>query len=385
METSTSDDGSAGASPAFGAAAGEVVAGVRRMAVLRANSIGDFVLALPALAALRAAYPRAEITYLGDTWHPYLLDGRSGPWDRVDVVPPYPGVVGNDPATRDSPDVRRFLAAQRARSYDLAVQIHGGGANSNPLVARLGARITAGLRDDGAPALDREVPYWRYQHEVHRFLEVAGLVGAEPVGLQPRLQVEPADRNAAERVLRGARDCFVAIHSGANDARRRWPAESFASVAEALMDRGAQVVLVGRGDDDAAAAAQIVSTARRGRPLNLVGQLSLSETVGVLAACRMLVGNDSGPRHLAAAVGTPTVGIYWWKNLLNTGPLTAAGSRVAVSFRATCPICGAEQVHSRCAHDSSMVADVPVDEVISSAIDLYLSAAEFRPRVAAAG
>jgi ADP-heptose:LPS heptosyltransferase len=385
MENLASEDGSAGASPTFGAAAGEVVADVRRMAVLRANSIGDFVLALPALAALRAAYPRAEITYLGDTWHPYLLDGRSGPWDRVDVVPPYPGVVGNDLATRDSRDVRQFLAAQRSRGYDLAVQIHGGGANSNPLVSGLGARITVGLRDDGAPALDREVPYWRYQHEVHRFLEVAGLVGAEPVGLEPRLQVESVDRHAAERVLRGAGDCFVAIHPGANDARRRWPVESFAAVAEALVDQGAQVVLVGHGGDDAAAASRIVSTARRGRLLNLVGRLSLSETVGVLAGCRLLVGNDSGPRHLAAAVGTPTVGIYWWKNLLNTGPLTAAGSRVAVSFRSTCPMCGAEQVHTRCAHDPSMVADVPVEEVTDAALDLYLSAGGLRPRVVAAG
>jgi ADP-heptose:LPS heptosyltransferase len=355
------------------------------MAVLRANSIGDLVLALPALAALRAAYPHAEITYLGDSWHPHLLDGRPGPWDRVDVVPPYPGVVGNDPATRDSPRVRRFLADQRSRSYDLAVQIHGGGANSTPLLKGLGARVTAGLRDDDAPALDREVPYRRYQHEVHRFLEVAGLVGAAPVGLEPRLQVTLADREAAARVLPGVRDGLVAIHPGANDARRRWPVESFAALADALADRGAEVALVGHGSEDASLAGRIVSATRRGQPLNLVGKLSLSATVGVLAGCRLLVGNDSGPRHLAAAVGTPTASIYWWKNLLNTGPLTAAGSRVAVSFRSTCPVCGAEQVHDRCTHNPSFVADVPVAEVVDSALDLYLSTASLRPRVVSAG
>ncbi|MDT4997347.1 MAG: hypothetical protein QOD45_1415, partial [Pseudonocardiales bacterium] len=82
-----------------------LVRDVRRIAVLRANSIGDFVLALPALAALRSAYPSAQITYLGDTWHPVLLAGRPGPWDQVTVVPPYAGVRGDDSASQTSREV----------------------------------------------------------------------------------------------------------------------------------------------------------------------------------------------------------------------------------------------------------------------------------------
>lgn len=370
---------------AFGAAAGPVVPGVRRIAVLRANSVGDFVLALPALAAIRAAYPRAEITYLGDSWHPDLLAGRAGPWDRVEVVPQYSGVRGNDPGTQHSVAVQRFFAAQRDRGYDLVVQIHGGGANSNPFVLALGARVTVGLRDRDAPALDKWVPYWRYQHEVHRFLEVAGLVGASPVGLEPRLEVSPTDRAAAVEMLPRNGGALVALHPGANDARRRWPAESFAAVADALAERGAEVVLVGHGGADAAAARAIVHAARI-EPLDLVGQLSLSATVGVLARCCLVVANDSGPRHLAEAVGTPTVGIYWWKNLLNTGPLTAAGHRVAVSFRSTCPDCGVEQVHDdRCTHDPSFVADVPVEEVVAAALDLLHSVGGVGPAVGGVG
>ncbi len=71
---------------------GPKIDGVRRIAVPRANGLGDFVVALPALAALRAAYPRASITYLGLPWHRTLLPGRPGPWDRLIVVPPCPGV-----------------------------------------------------------------------------------------------------------------------------------------------------------------------------------------------------------------------------------------------------------------------------------------------------
>jgi ADP-heptose:LPS heptosyltransferase len=354
--------------------------------VLRANSIGDFVLCLPALAALRAAYPDAEITYLGDSWHPHLLNGRPGPWDRVEVVPFYPGVRGNDPGTRDTAESSQFFAAQRERSYDLAVQIHGGGANSNPFVRALGARVTVGLRDRGAQPLDRWVPYVRYQHEVHRFLEVAGLVGAPPVGLEPLLQVTPADREAAALVLPPSAAELVAVHPGANDARRRWPTDSFAAVADALADRGAQVVLIGDGAADSAAASAIVKAARHAQPVDLVGRLSLSATIGVLARCRVTVANDSGPRHLASAIGRPTVGIYWWKNLLNTGPLTAAVHRVAVSFRATCPVCGADQVQDRCAHDPSFVEDVPVEKVVAAAFDLYAAArGDVRPAACASG
>jgi ADP-heptose:LPS heptosyltransferase len=94
---------------------------------------------------------------------------------------------------------------------------------------------------------------------------------------------------------------------------------------------------------------------------------------GVLARARLVVANDSGPRHLGAALGTPTVGVYWVGNVINAGPLLRARHRVAVSFRTTCPACGAEQyqVHAqRCDHDDSFVADVTPDEVLEHARDL---------------
>lgn len=350
--------------------AGPLVPGVRRIAVLRANALGDFLLALPALEALRAAYPSASITCLGAPWHPHLLDGRPGPWDRCVVVPPWPGVRGDDPADRDSPAVRRFLAAQTAEGYDLAVQLHGGGGNSNPLVRALGARVTAGSRAAAAPPLDRCVPYELHQHEVHRFLEVVALVGATPVALEPRLAVVDADRRAADAVLAGVRGPYVTVHPGATDARRRWPSARFAAVADALAARGAQVVLVGQGDDDARAAG-LISAAMRTTPLDLVGRLSLSALTGLLERSTLHVGNDSGPRHLAAAVGTATVSVYLAPNLLTAGPLTRARHRVGVSFRTACPQCGADQNAGRCAHDPSFVADVPADEVLAGALDLY--------------
>ncbi|MEX5718975.1 glycosyltransferase family 9 protein [Geodermatophilus maliterrae] len=356
-------------SPAPLGTAGDLVPDVARIAVLRANWLGDLVLTLPALAALRAAYPDAEMTYLGAPWHPDLMDGRPGPWDRVVVVPPWPGVRDAPGAARDSAEVRRFLAAQRREGYDLALQLHGGGGNSNPFVAGLGARVTAGARDTGAPALDRWLPYAHEQHEVLRCLEVVGLVGAAPVTLEPRLAVTPEDAAAAAGVLPPGPEPLVALHAGANDPRRRWPAASFAALAGVLAGEGARVALVGSGDDDRRAA-DAIRAATAAPLIDLVGRLSLGALAGVLARCRLVVANDSGPRHLAEAVGTATVGVFLQRNLLNAGPLTRRRHRVAVSTGTDCPVCGTDQSRSRCGHDRSLVSGVPVATVLAAALDL---------------
>ncbi len=356
-------------SPAALTAGGALVPRVERIAVLRANFLGDLVLTLPALAALRAAYPDAEITLLGAPWHAELLEGRPGPWDRVVVVPPWPGVRDAPGASRDSAEVRRFLAGQRAERHDLALQLHGGGGNSNPLVAALGARLTAGARDTGAPPLDRWLPYTADQHEVLRCLELVGLVGAVPVTLEPRLPVTAADAAAADDVLPAGPEPLVALHPGAQDPRRRWPAGCFAALVGDLASAGARVVLVGAGEDDRAAAEEI--RARTAAPvLDLVGRLSRGALAGVLARCRVVVANDSGPRHLAEAVGTATVGVFLEHNLLNAGPLSRRRHRVAVSTRTDCPVCGTDQSRSRCGHDRSLVAGVPVEPVRAAALDL---------------
>ena len=356
---------------------------VERIAVLRANRLGDLVLALPALAALRAAYPRAEITLLGAGLHPRLLDGRPGPWDRVEVVPGCPGVRDTDTDEHDPAAVQRFLAAQRRRRYDLALQLHGGGASSNPFVRGLGAALSVGARDRGAPPLDRDVPYAVTQHEVLRLLEVVALAGARPVDLEPVLAVTARDRAAAAAALPDDGRPLVALHLGASDPRRRWPVRHFAAVADDLAARGGRLLVVGSGPDDAHAA-RALRAAVRAPVIDLVDRLSLPALAGLLARCALVVGNDSGPRHLAAAVGAPTVGVFLAPNALSAGPLTARRSRIAVSYRTRCPVCDEDQRQSRCVHDASLVADVEVEEVLQPARELYHSRRAPEPATARA-
>jgi ADP-heptose:LPS heptosyltransferase len=344
---------------------------VARIAVLRGGGLGDLVGALPALAALRAAYPGAGITLLGMPAHAALLDGRpDSPVDEAVVLPPHPGV--RDGAT-DPDAVEAFCADMRDRRFDLAVQAHGGGRNSNPFLLRLGARHTVGTRTEDAVPLERTVPYRYYQHEVHRWLEVAGLAGALPVALEPGLTATTEER-AAGRALLGEGPAVV-IHPSATDPRRRWPAQRFGIVAAALAERGVTVVVVGDGsdrpiaEDIVRAAHTALPEPHRGRVHAEAGTLDLRGLVGVLAEADVVLANDSGPRHIAQALGTATVGLFWFGNAVNAAPFARGDQRILLGWATRCPVCGADVTQvgwtaERCPHDPSFLTDIQPEAVL---------------------
>jgi ADP-heptose:LPS heptosyltransferase len=356
----------------------ELVEGVRKLAVLRANAIGDYLVSLPAIEALRRAYPGAELVLLGADWHAGFLAGRPGPVDRCVPVPPTVGVRDDRPPS-PAAVVDRFFARMRAERFDLAVQLHGGGRHSNAFVRRLGARVTAGSRAPDAPPLDRTVPYTLHQHEVHRFLEVAGLVGAAPVTLEPRLQVMATDRAEAVTVLAEGEDPLVVLHPGANDPRRRWPVERLAAVGGELARKGARLAVVGTAAEQVLAARLLA--ALDSEAVDLTGRLGLGGLAGLLQRATLLVGNDSGPRHLAAAVGTATVAVYWCVNLVSYGPMSRVRHRAPTAWQLHCPVCGVNGLQEDCRarHEASFVADVPVDEVLTEALELLAAEAAGPP------
>ncbi|SCE65392.1 ADP-heptose:LPS heptosyltransferase [Micromonospora purpureochromogenes] len=355
---------------------GERVPDVRRIAVLRANALGDFIFTLPALESLRAAYPEAEIVLLGAPWHAKLWRDRPGPVDRVLVVPPAPGI--RDPGPDEpSASMDDFLERTAKEGIDLALQVHGGGANSNPLMSRLGARVTAGLRAEDAPPLDRWIRYVYYQHEVIRYLEVVALVGAPATTVIPALAVTDADRAEALAVLGEPDRPRVALHPGATDTRRRWPAARFGEVARALHGDGYEVLVTGTPAERELVDAVVVAAGVPVRPQ--VGTLSLGGLAAAYAGCELVVSNDTGPLHLAGAVGTSTVGIYWLGNLINGATPLRARHRPIASWTTHCPVCGVDCTpgiyphrpgDGECPHRDSFVTDVPVVEVLEAAAEL---------------
>ena len=363
----------------------EAFTGVSRIAVLRGGGLGDLMFALPAVTALKQAYPGSSVTLLGTPLHESLLAEVRSPVDDVMVLPFAEGVRpgtkdGEEAGTEDASAIEQFFHDARARQFDLAIQLHGGGRFSNPFLLRLQARHTVGSATPDAVPLERTLPYSYYQHEPMRALEVAGLAGAPPAALEAQLQPQgkfvvqlPATLGAA---LPAEGAPLLVVHPGASDPRRRWPAASFGQVARAAADDGCRVLVVGDRTETGLAEAVVAAAVGSGsnsvssvarNVASVAGKLRLGELAALLARADVVLANDSGPRHLAQALGTATVGIYWVGNALTSAPLGRGRHRLQLSWTTHCPVCGADVTQvgwtaPRCPHDECLVAGIqPAD------------------------
>lgn len=359
---------------------------VLKIAVLRGGGLGDLLFTLPALDALAAAYPEAEIVLLGTGMHRALLEGRPGPIARVEVLPRTRGVGVSDQMEGDAAATAALQHRMVAERFDLACQLHGGGRYSNPFLLGLRARHSVGTATTDAAPLERTLPYLYYQHEVVRWLETVALAGAVPVSAEPHLVVTMDERQRGRELLARAgivdaglsrAEGLMVVHPGATDPRRRWPAGRFAEIARRAAADGLRVVLVGEGEDAPLADGIAADAARTvGRAVtSLAGRVTLPELAAVLALADVFVGNDSGPRHLAHAVGTPTASVFWVGNLINGGPLTRTDHRVQLSWTTRCPVCQRDSTQTgwtaeRCEHDVSFVRDVSVDALYADVVSL---------------
>ncbi|GAA0560190.1 glycosyltransferase family 9 protein [Chitinophaga japonensis] len=349
---------------------------MKKIAVLRANALGDFIFALPALSALRETFPDHEIVYLGKKMHRDFLCGRPGPVDRVIVVPPYPGVGEAENYEPDPEQVNAFFRQMREEQFDIAIQMHGGGGFSNPFLQQLGAGQTVGLQAPDAPPLDISIPYIIYYSEILRYLEVVSYLGATTRNLVPVVNIMEKDIREARQVMQPHDGSPVAvIHPGATDPRRHWPAVNFARVADYLVSAGYTVYINGLPEEAYLVNGILQNMQQRSGAHSLCGKLSICGLAGLLSLADIVVSNDSGPLHLAYALRIPAVGIYWVGNMITGTPMTSAINRPLISWTTRCPLCGLEASRlksgiSECRHHASFVADVSVDDVLQAVQDL---------------
>ena len=289
----------------------------RRIAVFRALHLGDLLLAVPALRALRAGFPQAEITLIGLPWAAAFARRFSRYIDRFVEFVGYPGINEVDVIPHRT---RRFLAEQRACGYDLVIQMHGSGHTSNPFVLALGGRATAGYFEDcclpgeqhSREKLTITAPYPHDRHEIFRNLDLVGLLGCS--NLDPTLEFPLFDRDYAEtagllKKLRRAKGPLIGLHPGSHSPARRWPAEYFAATADYLARRlHAQIVLTGGPTEETIV--QAVDAQMQTRPLNVAGKTSIGGLAALIAGLDLFISNDTGPAHIATAVDTPSVTIF---------------------------------------------------------------------------
>jgi ADP-heptose:LPS heptosyltransferase len=346
----------------------------QRICVVKPSAFGDVVQALPLAGALRERFPTARISWVINRELMGLLEGHPSIDDPI--------------AFERRAGLRsqlRFLAGLRRRRFDLVIDLQGlfrsalmTWVTSAPVriglqTAREGARLACNVV---LPETDRKVPahvrYWR----------VAEAVGAADAVRDNGISISNAERGWVYECLRGLPRPIVAIHPGARWQTKRWPPERFAAVAAriagtivvvgspaerelagqvvALASRAAAPLGVrleggqarskaGFGNQEAAPAATHLSnqSVTSAAILNLAGGTNLRQLAALFAACDLVVANDSGPMHLAAAMGTKVVGIFTCTSAAISGPagnqhqLVSTSLPCAAGYHKHCPKRGA--------------------------------------------
>jgi heptosyltransferase-2/heptosyltransferase-3 len=279
--------------------------------VVRLDHLGDVLMSTPALAALRRAHPGAKIAVLAAPWGRAALDGNPD----VDVVIEAPA-PWYDPRRGDLPgpgDVLSVAASLRRHAYDWALDLRG---DPRVVAAYLlpAARRRFGFSGLGGERLLTDaIPYERRRSILDLALDLAAAAGAPAASRRPVFRVEDGDREEAGALIAGGSrgrdgDGLAVIAPGSNRAAARWPAGRFAAVGDGLEAAGLRVVLAGR-EADAPVTSEVAASMAH-RPTDLTGRTRLSTLAAVLERAELLLANDSGSSHLAAAVDCPTVAVF---------------------------------------------------------------------------
>ncbi|HXJ36094.1 MAG TPA: glycosyltransferase family 9 protein [Candidatus Eisenbacteria bacterium] len=294
----------------------------RRILVYRCGALGDTIVALPAIHALRDAFPAAELALMtanegdGVVWTDEVL--RDFGW--------FAHVVTY--RARELATVRgRGEILRRVRAFGPDLVVHLGSDRDSGLrllrdrlfFALAGARRFVGGRASKATFFGRLRRERReYPYEVDRLLDVARRAGAAAGA--PRfdlpLGTAHAERVAALLAARGIGQTrpLVAMCPGSKQGAKRWPVERWGELGARIVAHGADVAIVG-GADEARVAATVARSWPAGRWTSLAGELSIMESAEALRRACLYVGNDTGAMHLAAAVATPCVAVFGAREL----------------------------------------------------------------------
>jgi len=346
----------------------------RNILLILLAPIGDTLFATPAIRALRRAHPEARLSAI--VW----------PTNRA-VLENNPDVdqLLLHPTGKDWPRVLTFFAGLRGQHFDLALHFapfH----DYYRVLAGIPSRLMLPV-----PWLFWLLPHrnrrWRQLHARDHYLEILRPLGLhEPRERRLVLNVSGRQEAFAERYLaeNGHRhgELLVGVHAGASgfSGSKRWSPEGFASVARELgCSSHVRLVFFGSEADRALSEAVVQAGVPDGY-IDACGGLSLSETIGLLSRLDLFMGNDSGPMHLAAALGVPVVGIYGPTSILNFHPI---GPRVRVVFGSRpCPanygFIGSRPVWSRQACRGECLDSIDPGQVLAAAQEL-LTAASTQP------
>lgn len=330
------------------------------------NWVGDAIMALPALRAVRSRFPEARVTILA---RPYVAAIYKNQQICDDVM-----------FVDDKVDA---LGELRAEKFDVALLLQNA-FQAAWLVWRAGIPERIGYARDGrGPLLTKALPVPKAgefpSHEQFYYLELlrrAGWLTTLPQETFIKLDVPEADRQRAAEFLSsaGARldHLSVAIGAGASyGSAKCWPAERFAELANLLqLKQGVDIILFGTSTE--AAVSSAIAAGMRRPPIDLTGKTSIAELPALLSQCHVFIGNDSGAMHVAAAVGLPVVAVFGPTDPFGTAPVTPRCT--IVQQKPYCSPCFLR----RCPTDHRCMTRV-TPAAVESAARHWISSLEVRP------
>jgi len=344
--------------------ASEDFAAVRRVVVRAANWVGDAVMTLPALTAIREGLPNRHLAVLTKPWVADLFSGHPA----VDEIILYQS-PGRHEGVRGKWRLARELGS---KGFDLAILFQN--AFEAALLA-YAAKIPgrAGYNTDARGILlTRPVsvnPMVKKGHQVDYYRAMTAGLGFQSRISVPSLPLEKARREESERILT---DCglqnerrLIGLGPGAAyGPAKQWFPERFGALAERFSrEWGARLLVFGsRGDRETAAR---LAQSSRSELTDFTGKTTLGQAMGLIARCRLFVTNDSGLMHVAAALGVPVVAIFGSTDPARTGPL---GEKCRV-LRKPLPCAPCRKAH--CPEKRECMEKISVEEVFAAAGELW--------------
>lgn len=285
-------------------------AAVREVLVLRLDRIGDVLMSLPALHDLRRALPSARIRLAVGGWSEEVA--KNAPVDEV-LVWSAPWAGRAQEGALSFGELRAKARALRASPPDLAIDLQGD-VRAAWLMHETGARWRAGYANTGGRyLLTHVIPLDETVSWVEQNRRAVGVV-VGTTAIEPTFQpLTPEDRAFATRLLASLdlerRRPLVAIHPSGGRPVKQWPVERWAEVGYRLQEEHGATVLITGSEADKELAARL-ARGLAARPIDLTGRLSTRETMAVIDAVDLFLSPDTGPMHMACAVGTPSVSVF---------------------------------------------------------------------------
>jgi lipopolysaccharide heptosyltransferase II len=354
---------------------------VDRILLIRPDHLGDLLFTTPAIRLLREAFPQARITYLVGPWSRAVIENNP----HVDEIAlcPFPGFTRQKKQSALEPYVTllRYARQLRQKRFDLAIVLrfdHWWGA----LLAYL-AGIPCRVGYDVAevrPFLTDIVPYSFRRHEVEQNLALAERVlgfgfRVSGRGWQTRswpldFHLSAEDEGFAEDYLAGYgvedSDLLICIHPGAGAPVKLWRNEAWAQVADTLAQQyRAKVILTGSAKE--APLCRAIAEEMTVKPIVAAGETTLGGLAAIMARCQLVLGVDSGPLHLAVAMGTPTVHLFGPVDSRAFGPWLDPAHHIVVTSDMDCIPCNRLDYPAAELDQHPCVRSIAVEQVLEAA------------------